>query len=248
MAAAAVFQKTGIRERFVSWNKERMFVREAGEPGTPAILLFHDFSTTSEVFVPLMELLSDRYHLVAPDLVGFGRSGRPSEAEFGYTFGRLGCYAGTIMTEDLGIERYAVYAQGSSGPVALGAFNEVKSEISAMIMQSAAWSLDPFERLVAAKAEGAPTSEAVSRLLGFFRSKSWYFKDVWSHAIRSYELDVLVLQGERDDVIGGAEEGEMPATLPHAKTVIFDAGHDVLTERTSEIASEIHAFLSKLEP
>ena len=107
---------TKIRERFVSQNGERMFVRDAGEAGSPAILLLHDLATTGATFEPLMEQLSDRYHLIAPDLVGFGRSGRPSDEEFGYRFPRLGCYAGTIMTKDLGIGSYAVYAQGSAGP------------------------------------------------------------------------------------------------------------------------------------
>ena len=55
-----------------------IFYRESGQTGTPALLLLHGFPTSSHVFRDLIPLLQDRFHIVAPDLPGFGRSDIPS--------------------------------------------------------------------------------------------------------------------------------------------------------------------------
>lgn len=246
MAASAVSERTGIRERFVSHNGTRMFVREAGDPGAPTILLLHDLGRTGATFEPLMELLSDRYHLVAPDLVGFGRSDRPSHEEFGYHFPRVGCYVPSIVTDDLGIGSYAVYAQGSAGPVALGGFNELGDDITGMIMENPAWSTEGLRGLAEANAEGQPLPEAVKYMLSQYESKSWYYRDVWPHTLNSNDIDVLVLRGGRKAVVGQTNATEIRAFLPGAKTVRVDARHDVLAERTPQIAHEIDAFLTRV--
>ena len=54
-----------------------VFYREAGPPDAPVILLLHGFPTSSRMFDTLIPLLADRYHLIAPDYVGFGQSDAP---------------------------------------------------------------------------------------------------------------------------------------------------------------------------
>ena len=55
-----------------------VFYREAGSPAAPTLLLLHGFPTSSHMFRDLIPLLSNRFHLVAPDLPGFGHTTLPS--------------------------------------------------------------------------------------------------------------------------------------------------------------------------
>jgi pimeloyl-ACP methyl ester carboxylesterase len=76
----------GVRYRTVSVDSVKIFYREAGDSKTPTLLLLHGFPTSSHMFRDLIPLLSDRYHIVAPDLPGFGFSDTPDRAQFKYTF------------------------------------------------------------------------------------------------------------------------------------------------------------------
>src|SRR5580692_1911844 len=83
-----------------------IFYREAGPKDAPTILLLHGLPSSSRMFEPLFDRLTDRYHLVAPDYPGFGHSDWPSPKEFAYTFDHIA----EIMdhfTEALGLSRFS---------------------------------------------------------------------------------------------------------------------------------------------
>ena len=84
-----------------------IFYREAGRPDAPALLLLHGFPTAGHMFRDLIPLLSDSYHLVAPDLPGFGQSSMPSTEKFKYTFANV-ADAIDRFTEVVGLIRFAV--------------------------------------------------------------------------------------------------------------------------------------------
>jgi pimeloyl-ACP methyl ester carboxylesterase len=63
----------------------KIFYREAGVPGNPALLLLHGFPSSSHMFRDLIPLLAERYHLVAPDFPGFGQSAMPERSKYQYT-------------------------------------------------------------------------------------------------------------------------------------------------------------------
>ncbi len=67
----------------------KIFYREAGPKTAPTILLLHGFPTSSHMFRDLIPALADRYHVVAPDLPGFGFSEAPDRKQFRYTFEHL---------------------------------------------------------------------------------------------------------------------------------------------------------------
>src|SRR6516162_8580248 len=78
-----------VRYRTVKVDGVNVFYREAGDSKTPALMLLHGFPTSSHMFRDLIPLLRDRYHVVAPDLPGFGFSDAPDRAQFKYTFEHL---------------------------------------------------------------------------------------------------------------------------------------------------------------
>src|SRR6185437_7654774 len=109
-----------------------IFYREAGSPSAPNLLLLHGFPTASHMFRDLIPLLADRFHIVAPDLPGFGQSDMP---ERGFTFDRI---ASTIdrFTELVGLERYAVYVFDYGAPTGFRLCLQHPERITAIISQN----------------------------------------------------------------------------------------------------------------
>src|SRR4249919_1697263 len=89
----------------------KVFYRQAGAADAPKLLLLHGFPSAGHMFRDLIPLLSDRFHIIAPDLPGFGKSdmpGRNGSASAGYTFDRIAEMIDRF-TEIVGFDRYAVY-------------------------------------------------------------------------------------------------------------------------------------------
>jgi pimeloyl-ACP methyl ester carboxylesterase len=80
---------TAIKYRSVDVDGLKIFYREAGATGAPALLLLHGFPSASHMFRDLIPLLADRFHIVAPDLPGFGQSDMPARSNFTYTFDHI---------------------------------------------------------------------------------------------------------------------------------------------------------------
>jgi pimeloyl-ACP methyl ester carboxylesterase len=77
-----------IRYRTADVDGFKVFYREAGLADAPKLLLLHGFPSSSHQFRDLIPLLADRFHIVAPDLPGFGQSDMPPREKFNYTFDR----------------------------------------------------------------------------------------------------------------------------------------------------------------
>ena len=123
---------TIIRYRFANADGFRIFYREAGSSGAPKLLLLHGFPSASHMFRDLIPLLADRFHIVAPDLPGFGQSDTPAR---GLTFDRI---AETIdrFTEAVGFDRYAVYVFDYGAPTGFRLAVKHPDRIAAIISQN----------------------------------------------------------------------------------------------------------------
>jgi pimeloyl-ACP methyl ester carboxylesterase len=124
-----------VHHRYATVAGHRLFFREAGGPDAPVLLLLHGFPTSSYMFRDLVPALADRYHVIAPDHLGFGLSDAPAVADFDYTFDAL-----TELTEgllqSLDINRYAIYVQDYGAPIGWRLALHNPSAITAIISQS----------------------------------------------------------------------------------------------------------------
>jgi pimeloyl-ACP methyl ester carboxylesterase len=87
------------------------------------------------MFRDLIPLLADRFHLIAPDLPGFGFSDAPDRARFDYRFERLAQIVGRF-TEVLGLSRFSIYVFDYGAPIGLRLAMEHPERISVIVSQN----------------------------------------------------------------------------------------------------------------
>ncbi|HET7490609.1 MAG TPA: alpha/beta hydrolase [Bradyrhizobium sp.] len=126
---------TKISYRTAEVDGIKVFYREAGRADAPTLLLLHGFPTAGHMFRDLIPNLADRFHLIAPDLPGFGQSDQPPRESFAYTFDNL---ANVIdrFTEVVGLKRYAIYVFDYGAPVGLRLAVKHPERITAIISQN----------------------------------------------------------------------------------------------------------------
>jgi pimeloyl-ACP methyl ester carboxylesterase len=126
---------TASTYRTVNVDGLDVFYREAGRADAPSLLLLHGFPTSSHMFRDLIPLLSDRFHLVAPDLPGFGLTALPPRDKFTYSFDNLAKVVGRF-TEAIGLDRFAIYIFDYGAPVGLRVALTHPERITSIITQN----------------------------------------------------------------------------------------------------------------
>jgi AhpD family alkylhydroperoxidase len=186
----------------------RIFYREAGDPAAPTVLLLHGFPSSSHQFRHLITELAGKYHVVAPDMPGFGFSGAPSRETFAYTFDNI---AGVIarFTDALRLNRYAMYVFDYGAPVGFRLALRNPERISAIISQNGniylegvSPALDPIQAYWR-----DPTPESRTALRGFLAAGTTLFQYTQSAVDASvvepeaYTLDQALLDRPGNDEI-----------------------------------------------
>ena len=124
-----------IHYRYADIDGQQLFYREAGAAGAPALVLLHGFPASSFMFRDLIRLLADRYHVIAPDHLGFGLSAAPPASEFTYTFDALAELTAHLL-DQLGLTRYAMYVHDYGAPVGWRLALAAPDAITAIITQN----------------------------------------------------------------------------------------------------------------
>jgi pimeloyl-ACP methyl ester carboxylesterase len=126
---------TSVHHRYATVGGQKLFYREAGPADAPAVVLLHGFPASSFMFRDLIPPLADRYHLIAPDYLGFGLSDAPPAGEFGYSFDALASLTAGLLGQ-LGVTRYAMYVHDYGAPVGWRLALADPGAVSAIITQN----------------------------------------------------------------------------------------------------------------
>jgi pimeloyl-ACP methyl ester carboxylesterase len=163
MAPLEKVRRNVVVHRRIRVDGTEVFLREAGEPGAPVVLLPHGYPCSSYEFRNLMPALADRFHLVAPDFPGCGHSS--TSDDFPYDFDGYAQFLDALTTQ-LGITRFALYLHDFGSQIGLRLAIKRPERIAALIIQNG----DIYEDELGPKYEPLkayfrnPTSDAKAKL------------------------------------------------------------------------------------
>ncbi len=126
---------TQTRYKTVQVNGVEIFYREAGPKNAPTILLLHGYPTSSYMFRNLIADLSDKYHVLAPDYPGYGRSAQPPMSEFEYTFDNMSNIVDGFL-KALNIDKFSMYVMDYGAPIGFRIFEKYPDRVQALIIQN----------------------------------------------------------------------------------------------------------------
>ena len=104
-----------MRQTDVTLHGHRVAYRVAGDPALPVLLLVHGITSSSHTWDPIIPILKQHVHVIAPDLLGHGDSDKP-RADYS-----LGAFASALrdLLEYLGHDRVTVIGHSLGGGVAM---------------------------------------------------------------------------------------------------------------------------------
>lgn len=165
-----------------------IFYREAGNKNAPTLILLHGYPTSSFQYRNLIESLSDKYHLIAPDYPGYGRSEQPPITKFSYTFDNISLLMEKLI-QSLEIDKYSLYLMDYGAPIGFRIAERNPKKISSLIIQNgnaynegleAFW--DPLKKYWANKND----KETEKKLEGFHSLDG--LKWQYTHGVKNPEL------------------------------------------------------------
>jgi len=140
VAASSVVSAPIIETSQIHYNTAKIegldiFYREAGSRSNPTLLLLHGFPTSSHMFRDLIPLLSQDYHVIAPDYPGYGNSSMPTVDEFEYTFNHMASIVEQLL-EQKSINKFSMYVMDYGAPVGFRIASANPEKIESLIIQN----------------------------------------------------------------------------------------------------------------
>jgi pimeloyl-ACP methyl ester carboxylesterase len=186
-----------------------VFYREAGPKDAPTIVLLHGFPSSSHMFRDLIPKLSDRFHVIAPDYIGFGFSAQPAASEFTYTFDNLTSYVEKLLFGTLGLRKFSIYVQDYGAPVGFRIATRHPEAIEGIVVQNGnayvegiSAAFDPLKPFWANR--NAETEKPVRALLTLQTTQFQYthgMKDAGAVSPDSWTFDQHFLDRQGNDAI-----------------------------------------------
>jgi pimeloyl-ACP methyl ester carboxylesterase len=167
----------------------RLFYREAGDPSKPTIVLLHGFPSSSHQFHDLIPLLSDRFHVIAPDYPGMGYSEAPDPTVLRPTFDDV-----TTVIDAFIAQRapgpLILYLHDIGGPIGMRIATARSERIAGLIFQNFTISVEGWnpERLKVYERIGGPeTPEKLAETEQFATLE----RDMFLHKTGARQPDAL---------------------------------------------------------
>lgn len=177
-AGAALTTSTRVtRTHTTQVDGHTVFYREAGDPANPTIVLLHGFPTSSHMFRRLMPDLAGDFHLIAPDMIGFGFSDAPQVDSFEYSFKHLTEITVKFL-DQLGLQKFAVYIMDYGAPIGLTIASTQPDRVTALLVQSGNAYMEgftPFWDILFAHAKDRAANEAAVRKYFLPERTKWQY-------------------------------------------------------------------------
>jgi len=147
---------TAIRYRHLEIDRMKVFVREAGDPRRPTVVLLPGFPSSTRAYTRLIDRLAVNWHVAAIDYPGFGSSDPLPESP---TFDRLAEVTGNVI-DALGIGDYVLYMFDFGAPVGFRIALGHDQRVRGILTQNGNAYVDGFGPGVAALAQWWQDREA----------------------------------------------------------------------------------------
>ncbi|MCL6742415.1 alpha/beta hydrolase [Kosakonia sp. R1.Fl] len=191
-----------VRYQYADADGVKVFYREAGNPENPVLLLLHGFPSSSHQFRELIPLLADKFHLIAPDLPGFGFTEVPAERDYRYSFDGL---ANTLIAfvDALNLQRFAMYVFDYGAPTGLRLALHYPQRVSGFISQNGNAYLEGLGDAWAPvqaywQAPTAENRQVVNDAILNLEGTKWQYlhgvRDPETVAPEGYQLDTLLME------------------------------------------------------
>ena len=187
----------------------KLFYREAGPKDAPTIVLLHGFPSSSHMFRDLIPQLAEKFHVIAPDYIGFGYSDAPDVKKFDYTFDNLAAHIEELLFTALSLEKFSIYVQDYGAPVGYRIASKHPDAIEGIVVQNGnayvegiGAAFDPMKPFWANR--NAETEKPVRGLLTKETTIFQYthgVKDISFISPDSYTMDQLFLDRPGNDAI-----------------------------------------------
>ncbi|HEX9243873.1 MAG TPA: alpha/beta hydrolase [Anaeromyxobacter sp.] len=233
-------------------------VREAGS-GPPVVILHSGWGYEAYPFDDAIAALAPAHRVLAPDRVGYGRSGRVEALPPG--FHRLMAEETFAVLDALGIREAALWGHSDGAVIAAHMAFLAPGRVTAVVLESLHFfalkraSVEFFETAVRDPEKFGPAAvEACRRDHGdgwkeVLGAGGWAWldivdegrrgkHDVYSGRLAEVAAPVLVLHGARDPRTEPGELDAAMAALPGARLALLDAGHCPHTSREAARAIE----------
>ena len=274
-AAAAAAQtaapQTAAKEALVFGQK--IHYTEAGSG--PAVVLLHGLGGNSANWAFNTPALAQKFRVIVPDQVGFGRSDKPL---INY---RVGTYVDFLdkFLSGLKVERATLVGNSMGGWIAAAYALKYPAKVERLVLVDAAGFAPPKEFDLSALAGLNPSTREQTKLLAnmvffnpFFKSDAAVDamleqrvsagdgytiqslvesihrgEDMLDGKLGAIKQPVLLVWGREDGLTPLAREGErFKREIPHAQLVVFDGcGHVPQVEKAPEFNAALLKFLSR---
>ena len=124
-----------IDEKTVTVQGQKIFYLEAGRENNQTILLLHGYPTSSNMYRDLIPKLADKFHLVAPDYIGYGKNSKPIVSEFEYTFEHQAQIINEF-TEKIGLKKFSLYVMDYGAPIGFRIATANPEKVDSFIIQN----------------------------------------------------------------------------------------------------------------